>query len=460
MSLTTTVDTNNVVDYYTNNEGDLFLKYFLIDSSFNTRGWSVDANKLETLARTSIGAPFTDYNDFPETLFKDGHPWNPKPKATFKEHYDYAAQKAAGYIVDFSPVSRNALKSASGLEIQNNNGYYVTVKITDPEKKQIYTNHPERIPRVSAGILDHDETPIEDGKTVLKNVDLVHLAGVKFGAYGEKARLYAKCSGGYECVNHLKGASDINNTDLNNSSLGEFSTQNKDIMSEQTNALSTNPQDSNNDNLSTQPTNEQNNQPVQKLEGNAEINNNNKEETQANNNNDSKTNDSKSPLRLKMQKFDFNNKKDKEEEKKVPDWKQDPEYLKIAKEVEQLKQERDLEKTKAKYAEIIPRELFILNGKFDTVGYNKELTKAVEKNIDPEFATELYKMKLEKLKLSNGKGKPYGASASTNKEYKTPDTVPDNTNSELKGASDINSSQFASLHNIRKMFGLVKGVTA
>ena len=192
-------------------------------------------------------------------------------------------------------------------------------------------------------------------------------------------------------------------------------------MSEQTNALSTNPQDSNNDNLSTQTqpiTEPSNNQPVQQSVDTAEINNNNKEETQANNNNDSKTNDSKSPLRLKMQKFDFNKKDKEEDNKKVPDWKQDPEYLKIAKEVQELKKERDLEKTKAKYAEIIPRELFILNGKFDTVGYNKELTKAVEKNIDPEFATELYKMKLEKLKLSNGKGKPYGASASTNKNTK------------------------------------------
>jgi len=452
MSQTVNTINNNVVDYYTNSEGDLFLKYFLADSTFNSRGWAIDASKIETMARKSIGAPFTDYEDFPTTLFKDQHPWNPNPNATFKDHYDYAANKATGFIVDFSPVSRNALKSASGMEIENNHGMYVTVKVVDPIKKKLYIEHPERIPKCSPGVLDHDFKNVEHGKTVLENIDLVHLAGVERGAYGEKARVYAKCQGGYECVNHLKGASEL-------SSLGENLTQNTDIMSDQVNTLSTVQNGQENNELSTQPqqTNEQPQEQKRAQElVDAEINTNNNENTpteETNQNNaDSKQQDktSKSPFRLKTAKFDFQKElQNPNKESKVPNWKEDPEYVKLAKEVAKLKEEKEIEKNKAKYAAIVPKELFVLNGKFDSIGYNKEIEKAVNKNVDPEYAAELYKLKLEKLKLSTSKGKPYGAS-----EYKTPDTVPDNSNNDLKGASEI-SSQFNGLNNICRMFGLL-----
>ncbi len=197
---------SDILDYYTNYKGDLFLKYFLIDSSFNDRGWSIDSSQLARLAKDAIGKPFTDYEDFPVTPFNDNHPWSPKQNATFREHLDYAKSKATGVIVDFSPVSRNALKSGSGFDIERNNGYYVTVKVTNPMRRQQYLRNPARIPRVSPGIFDYNFTKLP--ATNLNNVDFVHLAGVKKGAYGEKAKLYAACSGGYnECVSHLKGAS-------------------------------------------------------------------------------------------------------------------------------------------------------------------------------------------------------------------------------------------------------------
>ena len=439
-STTSTVNTNNVVDYYTNTEGDLFLKFFLLDSSFNTRGFSVDSSEIERLAKAAIGSPYTDYEDFPNTLFGDGHPWSPKEKATLKDHIDYANDNKTGIIVDFSPVSRNALKSASGHDIENNHGFYATVKILDPVKKELYLKNPERIPRVSPGIFDYNFTPLPAKN--LKDVDFVHLAGVRYGAYGEKARLYAKCSGGYECINHLKGASEL-------SSLGEFDTQNKNIMSDQSQLSNTLQQQENvsNEISTTDQQIEQNSGTVPQI-NNTEKVESQKEETQKETN----TNTDKTPFRLKTQKFDFSktNKEQpvKEEVNKIPDWKQDEEYLKLAKEVEQLKQERELAKSKAAYAEIIPRELFILNGKFDTIGYNKELEKAVSKNIDKEYAKELYSLKLEKLKLSNGKtGKPYGASSVTS--YQTPDTVP-----ESKNETNDNSSQYSSLINLRKMVGL------
>jgi len=329
---------------------------------------------------------------------------------------------------------------------------YVTVKVVDPIKKKLYIEHPERIPKCSPGVLDHDFKNVEHGKTVLENIDLVHLAGVERGAYGEKARVYAKCQGGYECVNHLKGASEL-------SSLGENLTQNTDIMSDQVNTLSTVQNGQENNELSTQPqqTNEQPQEQKRAQElVDAEINTNNNENTpteETNQNNaDSKQQDktSKSPFRLKTAKFDFQKElQNPNKESKVPNWKEDPEYVKLAKEVAKLKEEKEIEKNKAKYAAIVPKELFVLNGKFDSIGYNKEIEKAVNKNVDPEYAAELYKLKLEKLKLSTSKGKPYGAS-----EYKTPDTVPDNSNNDLKGASEI-SSQFNGLNNICRMFGLL-----
>lgn len=446
MSTITQSVNNNVVDYYQNPEGDLFLKYFLIDSSFNTREFSVDPSVTEKIARNSIGRPFTDYEDFPDTVFKDGHPWDPKPKATLKDHYLYAASKATGIIVDFSPVSRNALKSASGNDIQQNNGWYATIKVINPKRKEQYLKDPSRIPRCSPGLFDYDFTPAPAHN--IKNVDIAHLAGVKYGAYGEKARVYASCLGGYECINHLKGASEF-------SSLGENSTQNTDIMSDQQSPLSNVPQnDVSNNELAqqSQSVQEQEQKPAQTItEEKVEIPTTNKEQSQKE--------ETKAPFRLA--KFDFQKDilkkeepKQKESEIKVPSWKEDKEYIKLTKEVEELRKEKEYEKAKLSYAEIIPRELFILNGKFDVKGYNAELEKAVNKNIDKEYAKELYGLKLEKLKLNTNVGKPFGASNLENKKesYVTPNSVP-----ELKGASDseINSSQFAGLHNIKKMFGLI-----
>lgn len=456
---------NNVVDYYTNKDGDLFLKYFLIDSSFNTRGWAVDKNIIETLAKRSIGAPFTDYSDFPVTKYRDQHPWALSDTATFKDHYDYAHSKQTGYAVDVSPTSNNALKSASGSEIKD--GYFVTIKITDPVKKALYLKNPERIPKISAGVFDYDNTPLVEGQTVVKNADIVHFAGVERGAYGEKARVYASCQGGYECVNHLKGAS---NTNQDNSSLGNFSTSEEIIMTDN-NPLSTSVESVNNSSneLTTsnptiveQQNNNNNNNEAQLVQETKEVATN--KETS---NTDNAT--SKQPFRLKTQKYDFSkkvneeqvketntNKKEQQEIKTVPDWKQDKEYLELVEQVKVLRQEKELEQKKQSYAEIIPRELFILNGKFDVKGYNAELEKAVSKNLDQEFAKDLYNLKLEKLKLSKT-GKPYGASSANvtvESSYKTPDTVPVEQNT-TKGASDINSSQFAAITNIRKMIGLV-----
>jgi hypothetical protein len=142
---------------------------------------------------------------------------------------------------------------------------------------------------------------------------------------------------------------------------------------------------------------------------------------------------------------------------KQPSWKEDPDYLKLLKEHEELKLKSELADEYKKYGELIPRELFILNGKFDMTGYNKEIEKAVAKKLDPEYAKEYYKLKLDNVKLGHKIGKPFGASSESKQQqqYQTPDTVP-----ELKGASSNEnenevSSQFQSIINLRRMVGLV-----
>ena len=416
----------STVDYYTKGN-DLFLKYFLIDSSFNTRGWSVDHSQIARLAKEAIGKPFTDYEDFPITPFHDSHPWSPKSGATYEDHLKHAMEGATGIIVDFSPVSRNALKSASGQEIQNNNGHYVTVKVINEKRKEQYLKDPARIPRVSPGIYDYNFTKLPANN--LTNVDIVHLAGVRVGAYGEKARMYASCVGGYECLNHLKGASETNSS-LGNS---EQIDNQDNIMVENTNNSS-----------DTNSVNDANNTNVAPIQPATEA----VKEQQNNNNSPQPVPTIGSPLeRLKL------NPPPQTPQVKQPSWKEDPDYLKLLKEHEELKQKSELADEYKKYGELIPRELFILNGKFDMTGYNKEIEKAVAKKLDPEYAKEYYKLKLDNVKLGHKIGKPFGASESKQQQYQTPDTVP-----ELKGASESQnevSSQFQSIINLRRMVGLV-----
>ena len=417
---------SSYVDYYTDDKGDLFIKYFLIDDSFNARGWSVDPSVIPRLAKNAIGKPFTDYRDFTKTMFDDGHPWSMAKGAAYEDHLAYGLRNATGIIVDISPVSQNALKSAGGegANIAQHHGYYATVKVTDPKKKELYRKNPSAIPKVSPGIIDYNNTPPDKAKN-LNNVDIVHLAGVEAGAYGDKARLYATCSGGYECVNHLKGAS---TTENGFSSLTDSSVSNNNIMSEVTKQETPQPQPSieakeSQNNTNTTPVNNNTGSPIERLK---------KIET---------------PTIIK-EKADF---------------KEDPEYKKLLQEHEELKKKIELEEYKKQYSEVIPRELFILNGKFDSTGYSKEIEKAVEKKIDPEFAKELYTLKLKNLQMNSRiSGKPYGASTSLlstqSKTYETPSTVPDSKDQELKGASTGDSSQFTSIKNLCKMFNLNGGL--
>ena len=130
----------------------------------------------------------------------------------------------------------------------------------------------------------------------------------------------------------------------------------------------------------------------------------------------------------------------------------------MRKQLEEFQKLKELEDKKKEIKQLIPKELFILNGKFDEIGLDKEVEKRVNEGWTAEAITEYYNTKLELLKMGGLVGKPYGASNSTgscSKKYETPSSVPEG---ELKGASDnFDSSQFTALKNICKMFGINGG---
>jgi hypothetical protein len=85
--------------------GDLFLKYFLIDSSLNNREWRVTDQANERYARTAIGTPFTLMLDNNENKYKDYHVFLPDPSAPVKDQIDFAYKYATGQIVDVNKES-------------------------------------------------------------------------------------------------------------------------------------------------------------------------------------------------------------------------------------------------------------------------------------------------------------------------------------------------------------------
>lgn len=390
------------IENYTDDKGDLYLKYFLIDSSFNSRGWSVDPLILPAIAKNAIGKPFTHLDDVSESLQGDYHPWSMKEGARYGDHLEFAKEKQVGVIVDFSPSSQNAIKSAAGADIVANNGYFATVKVTDPAKKKLYLSNPSAIPDVSPGVLDYDRTPLPAYN--LKNIDFVHLAGVPRGAYGDKAKVYASCIGGLECVQHLKGAGLI-------SSQAQFLDSKIQTMSTeqvQQSAVS-NEAVANTANQNIGATVEAPASPQPQQTQNTGV------------------------LRLKSQ---------TPQQQQKTGIQSDPDFLKLRQEHEKLVEAIKAKELKDQYRSIIPKELFILNGKFDEAGFEKEIEKAAAKGWSPEDVSEFYNTKLEILSLSANIGKPFGAS------YNSPSDVP-----ELKGASE-NSSQYDGIRNLCKMFNL------
>lgn len=193
------------VDRYTDNEGNLFVKYFLIDSSLNDRKWATTDEANERYARTAIGTPFTVMHDKKESLFGDYHPFL-KGDAPVKEQIDFAYKYAIGQIVDVTKDS-GQYKAAGGPVMDK--PWFAIVKITDPTaKEELSKPDTKLIPEaVSPGIIHYDGPD-----NAISSYHIVHLAAVDRGAYGPRAVKVASCNGdALSCVPELKSAAKITN---------------------------------------------------------------------------------------------------------------------------------------------------------------------------------------------------------------------------------------------------------
>src|SRR4030095_11455596 len=194
---------SNFASFELDGKGDLYLKYFLADSTFakNTAvgDFSLDGAAIAAKDKEAIGLPFSILPSRDLSIFGDYHPWSPDLKANWEDHVAFAKDYSPGQIVAVSSTSR----LGAATDALNNGGRFAVVKITDQRTRDAYMANPSLIPKaVSPGIMNL-EAP---NKTGIKNFKWAHLAAVPQGAYGDKARLYASCLGGDQCVNTLIAA--------------------------------------------------------------------------------------------------------------------------------------------------------------------------------------------------------------------------------------------------------------
>jgi hypothetical protein len=366
----------NLVDYTVDANGDVYLKYFLMDSSLahNTAAgeWSVTAEAIEANAHKAKGIPFTVLPSKDLSLYGDWHPWDPDPNATLESNRAFAKKYAPGYLVDTTKES--SILSAAVNDIKSNDGRFAIVHINDPRAAKAYRDNPDLIPKaVSPGIIGNTK----NGQIGVSEFDWAHLAAVPRGAFGDKATLYGKCIGPHtQCVNSLLAAS-VKDLDKNTtycpigaseliSSLG-FSEANQSQMS--VNAST--------EGSATPPVQNQYIQATPPAQQGAPI----AAVPQT---------EQKSVLKLKTP-------SSQPQAVQTVDLK---DHEKLRKEFEdyKLSQEQSLRKEQVK--SLIPPQLFIEKGKFDEAKYIAEVEKRVSQGWDDETIKEHYQMKMEILKAA------------------------------------------------------------
>lgn len=194
-------------------DGVLHLKYFFADDSIarkirdpKTGEWNgqetimdfqLTPEAVATADHAANGLPFSILPTKELSIFGDYHPWDPKKGATWEDHVAFARRYGPGEIV---AITRNSnLISGAVEDIKRHNGRFAVVKITNPEANKFFQEHPEFIPQnVSPGFMNNSP-----GSQKMNDIRWAHLAAVPMGAYGSKAALYGSCIGDDGCVNQL-----------------------------------------------------------------------------------------------------------------------------------------------------------------------------------------------------------------------------------------------------------------
>lgn len=441
-------------------DGELYLKYFLADDSIARKmrnpdgSWggqetpydfNIAADALHTRDEELIGLPFSALPTRDLSIFGDFHPWDPKPNATWEDHVAFAQHYAPGKIV---AVTQNSnLVSGAIDDIKKHNGKFAVVHITHPEARDAYIKNPSLIPpAVSPGIMNGDAPNTKD----IRNFRWAHLAAVPMGAYGDKATLFGSCIGNQGCINQLVAGAVMN--------LHERVTYcpvGASLML--TSLLSNNPNNAKMEPNSTQKPQDPNAnppaaptggqpvkptvvQPDQKPTGVLRLKNSLNKQTPA------------SPA---LQPNDGTN------PDAQPTNDANSELEGVKKQVEAMRVEQETNKRRQEIIKVIPKELFILKGKFAEKEFNAEVEKRLQAGWDDATISEFYSNKLELLKygISMPKGNeqqptndpnamqpqvpvaPTGGSAYTSPSYAT---------DLIGGAADVQKFTDA---NVRQLLG-------
>lgn len=208
------------IDKQIDENGDVYLKYFLIDTSLNDRGWAASPEWVDAIAQTAkeLKVPVTVVRDIKDSVRPgvptgDYHAFHPDPNAPPKLDIEHARKFQWAQVVDVVPTHPTRLAANSSLpnHIGQNmipsgiyKGYDVILKATDPDVAQaIREGRTDVIPdEVSPGIVWYSGP-----QHAIEQAAIVHIASVPKGAYGPKAKQIAKCIGGESCQKKLLAAS-------------------------------------------------------------------------------------------------------------------------------------------------------------------------------------------------------------------------------------------------------------
>lgn len=208
------------IDKKIDENGDVYLKYFLIDTSLNDRGWAASPEWVDAIAQTAkeLKVPVTVVRDIKDSIRPgvptgDYHAFHPNPQAPPLDDIEHAKKFQWAQVIDIVPTNPQRLAANSSMPNHMGQniipsgiykGYDAILKVTDSDvAKAIREGRTDVIPpEVSPGIVWYSGP-----KHSVEQAAILHLASVPKGAYGPRAKQIAQCIGGDSCQKKLLAAS-------------------------------------------------------------------------------------------------------------------------------------------------------------------------------------------------------------------------------------------------------------
>lgn len=161
--------------------GDLWIKFFLINHQNNSRGWRIDNRTSKEKVLSAIGKPIVLFRDIFSNKVDHPH-WDSKKSS--EANYEAQSKYEIGKInkVFYWP---------------DNDSYYATGKITDKDAKEYIKSFKEKkVPLPTSPQIIYDSR--KEKPDHYSNWELTHLAIVQKGAYGPDAKVSHFCVGNGE----------------------------------------------------------------------------------------------------------------------------------------------------------------------------------------------------------------------------------------------------------------------